>query len=184
MIFRETALPGVMIVQQERREDHRGYFARTFCADEFIDHGLDPRCVQASVSFNRRRGTLRGLHYQVPPYAEVKLVRCLRGAIWDVALDLRPDSPTFRSHIGVELTAESGDAIYIPPGLAHGFQTLEDNTEVFYQMSERYAPAAQHGVRFDDPAFGIQWPLPSPILLERDRSYADFPVGWGAGAVR
>jgi dTDP-4-dehydrorhamnose 3,5-epimerase len=177
MIFRPTALPGVWIVQQERREDHRGYFTRTWCAQEFADHGLDPRLVQASLSFNRRRGTLRGLHYQVPPHAEAKLVRCTRGAIWDVALDLRPDSPTFRSHVGVELTADSGDALYIPAGLAHGFQTLEDNTEVFYQMSESYVPEAQYGVRFDDPAFGIPWPLPSPILIERDRSYADFAAG-------
>lgn len=180
MIFRPTALPGVMLVQPERREDHRGYFVRTWCAQEFADHGLDPRLVQSSTSFNRRRGTLRGLHYQVPPHAEAKLIRCVRGAIWDVALDLRPESATFRSHVGIELTAASGDALYIPPGLAHGFQTLEDNTEVFYQMSEPFAPEAQRGVRFDDPAFGIRWPLPAAIVLERDRAYADFPTGGAA----
>jgi dTDP-4-dehydrorhamnose 3,5-epimerase len=174
MIFRETALPGVFVLEPELREDPRGFFARTWCQREFEEHGLDPRLVQVSVSFNRRRGTLRGMHYQAPPHAEAKLIRCTRGAIWDVALDLRPASPTFRQHIGVELTADNRAALYIPEGLAHGFQTLEDDTEVLYQMSEFYAPEVARGIRFDDPAFGIRWPLPEPIMLTRDRTYPDF----------
>jgi dTDP-4-dehydrorhamnose 3,5-epimerase len=174
VIFRETALPGVFVLEPELREDQRGFFARTWCQREFEEHGLDPRLVQVSVSFNRRRGTLRGMHYQAPPHAEAKLIRCTRGAIWDVALDLRPASPTFRRHIGVELTADNRAALYIPEGLAHGFQTLEDDTEVLYQMSEFYAPEVARGIRFDDPAFGIRWPLPEPIMLTRDRTYPDF----------
>lgn len=171
MIFRETALPGVFIIEPERREDHRGFFARTWCQEEFSAHGLNPRLAQCSVSLNLLRGTLRGMHYQAPPHGEAKLIRCTRGAMWDVALDLRPGSPTSRRHVAVELTAENHLALYIPEGVAHGFQTLEDNTEVLYQMSAAYAPDAARGVRFDDPAFGIPWPIPEPILLERDRNY-------------
>jgi dTDP-4-dehydrorhamnose 3,5-epimerase len=170
-MFRETALPGVFIIEPERREDRRGFFARTWCEEEFAAHGLNPRLVQCSVSLNVLRGTLRGMHYQAPPRAEAKLIRCTRGAIWDVALDLRPGSHTFRRHFGAELTAENHLALYIPEGVAHGFQTLEDNTEVLYQMSATYAPDAARGVRFDDPAFGIRWPIPEPILLDRDRNY-------------
>lgn len=170
-MFRETTLPGVFIIEPERREDRRGFFARTWCEEEFAAHGLNPRLVQCSVSLNVLRGTLRGMHYQAPPHAEAKLIRCTRGAIWDVALDLRPDSPTFRRHVGVELSAENHLALYIPEGVAHGFQTLDDNTEVFYQMTAAYAPDAARGVRFDDPAFGISWPIPQPILLDRDRNY-------------
>jgi len=174
VIFREAALPGVFVIEPELREDARGFFARTWCQREFAEHGLNPRLVQCSMSFNRRRGTLRGLHYQAAPHAEAKLIRCTRGAIWDVALDLRTQSPTFRQHVGVELTAENRAALYIPEGFAHGFQTLVDDTEVLYQMSEFYAPASGQGFRFDDPAFAIRWPLPEPILLDRDRMYADF----------
>jgi dTDP-4-dehydrorhamnose 3,5-epimerase len=172
--FLETALGGVFVIEPERREDQRGFFARTWCQRAFTAHGLNPRLVQCSVSFNRRRGTLRGMHYQVPPHAEAKLIRCTRGAIWDVALDLRPESQTFGRHVGMELTADNQKALYIPEGVAHGFQTLEDGTEVFYQMSEFYAPDAGRGVRFDDPAFAIRWPVPEAILLERDRDYPDF----------
>jgi dTDP-4-dehydrorhamnose 3,5-epimerase len=171
VIFRETALPGVFVIEPERREDHRGFFARSWCQQEFLARGLNPRVVQCNVSFNRRRGTVRGMHYQAPPHAEAKLIRCTRGAIWDVALDLRPGSPTFHEHVGVELSAENHLALYIPEGLAHGFQTLEDDTEVLYQMSECYAPEAARGVRFDDPAFAIRWPVPEAILLDRDRDY-------------
>ena len=174
MIFREAAVAGVFVIEPEPREDNRGFFARTWCQREFAQHGLNPRLVQTSISFNRRRGTLRGMHYQMPPHAEAKLIRCTRGAIWDVALDLRPASPTYRQHFGVELSAENRAALYIPEGVAHGFQTLVDETEVLYQMSEFYAPEAGRGIRFDDPAFAIPWPLPEPILLERDRTYADF----------
>lgn len=176
MIFRETALPGVFVIEPEPWEDQRGFFARTWCQREFAEHGLDPRLVQCSVSFNRRRGTLRGMHYQAPPHAEAKLIRCTRGAIWDVALDLRSGSPTFGQHVGEELSAANRAALYIPEGFAHGFQTLEDDTEVLYQMSEFYAPDAARGIRFDDPAFGIRWPLPEPIMLNRDRTYPDFAV--------
>jgi len=170
-MFRETALPGVWIIEPERREDHRGFFARTWCEEEFAAHGLNPQLVQCSVSSNVRRGTLRGMHYQAAPHAEAKLIRCTRGAIWDVALDLRPGSPAFRQHVGIELTAENHLALYIPEGVAHGFQTLDDDTEVLYQMSAAYAPESGRGVRFDDPAFGIHWPIPEPVMLDRDRNY-------------
>jgi len=171
VIFRGTTLPGVYVVELEPRSDHRGLFARTWCQREFAEHGLNPRLVQCSLSFNRRRGTLRGMHYQAAPYAEAKLVRCTQGAIWDVALDLRNNSPTFRQHVGVELTAENRKALYIPEGVAHGFQTLVDDTEVLYQMSEFHVPDAARGVRYDDPAFAIPWPITEPILLDRDRAY-------------
>ena len=179
MIFQETPLRGVFVIDVERREDHRGFFARTWCRREFEQHGLDPRLVQCSMSYNRMRGTLRGMHYQVPPNAEAKLIRCTRGAIYDVALDLRPESATYREHVSVELTAGNQRALYIPPGLAHGFQTLENDTEVFYQMSEFFAASASRGVRFDDPAFGIQWPVANPILLDRDRQYPDVGLATG-----
>jgi dTDP-4-dehydrorhamnose 3,5-epimerase len=163
-----------MILELERHEDSRGFFARTWCQREFTEHGLDSRLVQCGLSWNRRRGTLRGMHYQAPPHAEVKLIRCTRGAIWDVALDLRPESPSFRRHVGVELSAENHAMLYVPEGVAHGFQTLVDDTEVCYQMSEFYAPESAHGVRFNDPAFAIRWPIPDPIVLERDATYPDF----------
>jgi dTDP-4-dehydrorhamnose 3,5-epimerase len=174
VIFHAAPLPGVFIVEPERREDQRGFFARTWCQREFAEAGLNADLVQISVSFNRRRGTLRGMHYQAAPHAEVKLVRCTRGAIWDVALDLRPGSPKFLQHFGLELSADNCTALYIPEGVAHGFQTLVPDTEILYQMSEFYAPAAARGVRYDDPAFGIRWPIAHPVLLERDRAYADF----------
>lgn len=179
MIFRHTVIPGVVVIEPEPFEDDRGLFARTWCQREFAQHGLNPRLVQCSLSFNRRRGTLRGMHYQAPPHAEAKLIRCSRGGIWDVALDLRRDSSTFGQHTGIELTAENRLMLYVPEGCAHGFQTLVDDTEVVYQMSEFYEPAAAGGVRFDDPAFGIPWPIPDPVILDRDRKYADF-----AGALR
>jgi dTDP-4-dehydrorhamnose 3,5-epimerase len=172
--FSATELPGVHVVDLERREDDRGYFARTFCEDEFRAHGLEPRVTQASVSHNRRRGTLRGMHYQASPHEEAKLVRCTRGAIFDVALDLRRDSPSFRRWYAVELSADNGRALYVPPGVAHGFQTLDDDTDVLYQMSEPHHPDAARGVRFDDPQFAIPWPLERPIVNERDRAYPDF----------
>lgn len=171
MIFRETAIPGVHVVEIEPRSDHRGLFARSWCEREFAEHGLNTRLVQISLSFNKRRGTVRGMHYQAAPHAEAKLVRCTRGAIWDVALDLREQLPTYRQHVGVELTADNRRALYIPEGVAHGFQTLEDDTEVLYQMSEFYAPEAGRGVRYDDPAFAIPWPISEVILLDRDRTY-------------
>ncbi len=172
MIFSETKLKGVYIIDLEKVEDERGFFARTFCQEEFKAHGLNPRFVQSNVSLNRKKGTLRGMHYQAPPYQEAKLVRCTRGGLYDVAVDLRVDSPTFKQWVGVELTAENHRMLYIPEGCAHGFQTLEDNTEVVYQMSEFYHPESARGVRWDDPALGIQWALTPALISERDRTYA------------
>ena len=174
MKFVETQLPGAFVIEPEPVGDSRGFFARTFCAREFAERGLNPSIAQCSVSFNHRRGTLRGMHYQSAPFEEAKLVRCTAGAIHDVILDLRPFSPSFRNWIAVELSAASRRMVYIPAGLAHGFQTLEDASEVFYQISKPYAPEHASGVRWDDPAFAIRWPLRDPILSERDRSYPDF----------
>jgi dTDP-4-dehydrorhamnose 3,5-epimerase len=176
MRFIETPLPGVWIIEPELLGDERGWFARTFDAGEFDARGLDPAVAQCNASFNARRDTLRGLHYQAEPHGESKLVRCVRGAIFDVAVDLRADSPTFRGWHAVELSAERAHALYIPAGLAHGFQTLADDTEVAYQMGQRYVPGAARGVRFDDPAFAIDWPKPhaARTVSERDRSYPDF----------
>ncbi|MBK8161670.1 MAG: dTDP-4-dehydrorhamnose 3,5-epimerase [Gammaproteobacteria bacterium] len=175
MKFREAALAGVFVILPERSEDERGYFARTWCRREFEAHGLSPALVQCGTSFNRHRGTLRGMHYQAEPHQEVKLIRCTRGAIHDVVIDLRPDSPTHRHHVAVRLSAQDGNLLYVPEGFAHGFQTLEDDSEVFYQMSEFYHPAAARGVRWDDPAFGITWPpVGQRILSERDRSWPDY----------
>lgn len=167
----ETRLKGVFIIEPERLEDGRGFFARTFCEREFAVHGLNVRFVQCNISFNKKKGTLRGMHYQVAPHKEAKLVRCTMGAIYDVTIDLRPDSPTFKQWVAVELTAENRRMLYIPEGLAHGFQTLEDNTEVFYQMSEFYHPESARGVHWDDPAFGIQWLLPVTVIAEKDNAY-------------
>jgi dTDP-4-dehydrorhamnose 3,5-epimerase len=176
VIFTETALPGAWIVDVERLEDSRGFFARSWCEREFAERGLNPRLAQCNVSFNKRRGTLRGLHYQASPHREAKLIRCTRGAIHDVILDLRPDSPTFKRHTAVVLDAESRRMLYVPEGFAHGFQTLEDDTEVFYQMSASYAPDHARGVRWNDPAFAIQWPDAERTISERDQRYPDFPV--------
>lgn len=175
MIFRDTALPGAYVIEPERHEDERGFFARTWCRREFAARGLNTQVVQCNVSFNRRKGTLRGLHYQVAPHEEAKLVRCTRGAVYDVIVDLRPRSPAFLRWIAVRLGAEDGRMVYVPEGCAHGFQTLEDDTEVFYQMSEFYAPECARGVRWDDPAFGIEWPaVAERVLSARDRTFPDF----------
>ncbi len=174
MIFTETKLRGVFIVDLEMLEDERGFFSRSWCRREFEAQGLVSDLAQCSISFNRRKGTLRGVHFQAAPYQEVKLVRCTSGAIYDVVVDLRRDSRTFRQWIAVELTADNHRMLYIPEGFGHGFQTLLDDTEVFYQMSEFYHPECARGVRWDDPTFGIQWPLPVPIMSERDRSHPDF----------
>jgi dTDP-4-dehydrorhamnose 3,5-epimerase len=173
MIFTETQLRGAYIIDLERREDERGFFARTWCRDEFAAHGLDTRLAQCNVSFNEKPGTLRGMHYQVAPYAESKLVRCTAGAIYDVIIDLRPKSATFTRWVAVELTAANRRMLYVPEGFAHGFQTLAENTEVYYQMSEFYHADSARGVRWNDTAFGIRWPVPDPILSPRDREYPD-----------
>lgn len=172
MKFRETAIPGAVVVELEPIRDGRGFFARSWCRDEFLTHGLNHHLAQCNVSFNERRGTLRGMHYQAEPWAEAKLVRCTMGAIYDVILDLRPDSPAYRRWEAVELSAGNRLMLYIPEGVAHGFQTLEDNTEVFYQMSVPYHPECARGVRFDDPAFAIRWPLPDPVVSAGDRAYS------------
>ncbi len=173
MRFTPTGLEGALIVDVEPREDERGFFARSFCQDEFAAHGLRTDVVQCNVSYNRRRGTLRGMHFQVAPRAEAKLVRCTRGRLLDVVVDLRDGSPTRCRWVGVELGGEAARhrALYVPEGFAHGFQTLEDDTEVFYQMFERFSAEHARGARWDDPAFGIRWPLPDPILSDKDRSY-------------
>jgi dTDP-4-dehydrorhamnose 3,5-epimerase len=176
MTFTETKIRGLWVIEPERREDERGFFARTWCQREFADHGLNTRLVQCNISFNKRRGALRGLHYQVPPHAETKLVRCTMGAIYDVTVDLRPESETFKQWVAVELTAGNRKMLYIPEGLAHGFQTLIDDAEVFYQMSECYHPQSARGIRWDDPAFRIEWPFFQPMISDKDRTYADYLV--------
>jgi dTDP-4-dehydrorhamnose 3,5-epimerase len=174
MTFEQTFIPGVWIVSLERRDDNRGFFARSFCEREFASHGLLTRFPQCNISFNRKRGTLRGMHFQREPMAEAKLVRCTKGAVYDVVVDLRKQSPTYLRWFGIELTDENRQALYIAAGCAHGFQTLADNAELFYQMSEFYDAAAGDGVRWNDPAFGIKWPLTDPLLSERDATYPDF----------
>jgi dTDP-4-dehydrorhamnose 3,5-epimerase len=173
MIFTETALAGAWLIDLERHHDERGFFARSWCQRELEARGLNSRLVQCNVSGNRARGTLRGLHFQVAPYAETKLVRCTRGAIYDVIVDLRPESPTFLCHVGAELTSENQTAVYIPEGFAHGFQTLTDDVEVFYQMSEYYQPDAAGGIRWNDPSIGVKWPIPVTVISPRDSSYRD-----------
>ncbi len=174
MIFVPTPLAGALVVEPERKADERGFFARTWCRHEFARHGLDVEVVQASISHNRRAGTLRGMHFAWPPSREGKLVRCERGSVHDVIIDLRPDSATFTQHVAVELNEDNCRALYIPPGFAHGFQTLTDGTEVLYMMTDFYRAELADGMRFDDPAFGIRWPRPVTVIVERDRSYLDF----------
>jgi dTDP-4-dehydrorhamnose 3,5-epimerase len=174
VVFTETGLQGAVIVDVEPHADERGFFARSWCTREFSERGLNPSVVQCNVSGNTAKGTLRGMHYQVAPHEEVKLVRCTKGAVYDVIIDLRPSSPTFLQHVGVELTADNHRALYIPEGFAHGFMTLHDDSEVFYQMSAFYEPTTARGVRWNDPIFGINWPLPVSVISARDREYPDF----------
>jgi dTDP-4-dehydrorhamnose 3,5-epimerase len=174
MRFTELAVRGAYLVEPEHQADERGFFARTWCARDFAALGLAPRLVQSSISFNRRAGTLRGLHYQAPPREEAKLVRCTAGRVWDVVLDLRPGSPTYLAHAGVELSADNRAAVYVPEGCAHGFLTLADGAELLYHMSEYFAPAQARGVRWNDPAFAIPWPAPVAVISDRDRAYPDF----------
>jgi dTDP-4-dehydrorhamnose 3,5-epimerase len=174
MIFKETGLEGAYLIEMEPHADERGFFARAWCRREFEERGLDTGIAQTSVSFNTARGTLRGMHFQLHPHEEVKLVRCTAGAIWDVIIDLRPASSTYRRWEGFELTQQNRRQLYIPKGFAHGFQTLADATEVHYQISEFYAPGASSGFRHDDPAFAIRWPLPVAVISERDLSWPNF----------
>jgi len=169
MNLKHTAIAGVVIVDPERKIDDRGWFARTYCADTFRAAGLNIIWPQCNASFNERRGTLRGLHWQAAPHGEVKLVRCTRGAAFDVAIDIRPESPTFGQWVGVEISEDNGRALYIDAGLAHGFQTLTDRTELFYQMGAIYVPDAGRGIRFDDPEIGIDWPVGLKVVSDADR---------------
>jgi len=168
MIFTATKLRGAYLIDIEPHQDERGFFARSWCADEFEKHGLNPRLVQCNISFNKKRGTLRGMHYQAAPFPEAKFVRCTMGAVYDVIIDLQAVSPTFRQWFAIELSAENRRAIYVPEGFAHGFQTLVDETELLYQMSEFFHPECARGVRWDDPTFRIEWPISPPILSDRD----------------
>jgi dTDP-4-dehydrorhamnose 3,5-epimerase len=167
MIFTETTLKGAFIIDVDRREDSRGFFARTFCQHEFVEHGLNPNVAQSNIAFNIFKGTLRGMHFQFPPAAETKLVRVTRGALLDVIIDLRPESPTYLQHVAVELSGDNHRALYVPERFAHGYQVLEDNTEATYEMGEFYAPDLQSGLRFDDPALGLRCPLP-PVVADKD----------------
>jgi len=172
--FEETPLRGAWVVDLAPIEDERGFFARSFCEKEFSERGLNPRVVQCNVSFNRRRGTLRGMHYQAAPHEEAKLVRCTQGAVWDVIVDLRPGSPTFKRWYGAELSAANRRAFYVPEGMAHGFQTITEDAEVLYQMAASFRPESARGVRWNDPAFAIQWPIADPFMSERDRAFPLF----------
>lgn len=175
MIFRELSLSGAYVVVPEPKTDERGLFARTWCAGEFAARGLNDRIAECTVSFSSKRGTLRGLHYQIAPHAQAKLVTCLRGAIYDVIVDIRPGSPTYGRWVSVELSAANWTMLYVPEGFAHGFQTLEEDTEVFYQMSDVRVPEAERGIRWDDPAFSIEWPPAERTISPRDLSFKDFP---------
>jgi dTDP-4-dehydrorhamnose 3,5-epimerase len=174
MIFKETNLKGAFIIEPEIMADERGFFARTWCAREFEAHGLTPKLVQCNISFNKQKGTLRGMHYQVVPHEEAKVVRCTMGTIYDVIIDLRPNSSTYKRWASVDMSAENRRMLYVPEGFAHGFLTLEDDTEVFYQMSEFYAPECARGVRWNDPAFNITWPLGVTVISEKDGQYPNF----------
>jgi len=172
--FTETKLKGAFIIEIEKLEDDRGFFARSWCRKEFESHGLTAGVVQANVSYNHQKGTLRGMHYQIEPYQECKLIRCTRGAVYDVIIDLRPDSPTYKQWTGVELTADNYTMFFVPQDFAHGFQTLMDETEITYQVSQFYTPGSEKGIRFDDRSFNIQWPLDVTIISDKDRTWPDF----------
>jgi dTDP-4-dehydrorhamnose 3,5-epimerase len=174
LIFRETGLSDSWIIDIEPMDDDRGFFARSFCQEEFAAHGLDANLAQCNISYNHTRGTIRGMHYQQPPHEEAKLVRCTAGAIFDVIVDLRADSPTFTCHFAVELSASNRRMLFIPKGFAHGFQSLEDDAEVFYQMSTPYVPHSAAGFRYDDPALALPWPEPVTLISEKDLGYAPF----------
>jgi dTDP-4-dehydrorhamnose 3,5-epimerase len=175
MIFSETRVHGVYVVDIEKRQDQRGFFARVWCQKEFETQGLETRIAQVNVAFTKRKGSLRGLHFQGHPHQEAKLVQCTKGAVYDVAVDLRPDSASYRQWVGIELTAGNHRLLYIPEGCAHGYQTLEDDVEISYQTSQFYAPEHARGVRYDDPALGIQWPLEAGNISDADRSWPDYP---------
>ena len=171
MIFTETKLKGAFIIDIEPREDSRGFFARAFCQHEFAAHGLKPIIAQANIAFNKKRGTLRGMHFQLPPVAETKLLRCTRGGILDIIVDLRPESPTYLQHIAVELNEDNGRALYVPERFAHGYQVLRDNTETSYQVGEFYAPGSEGGLFYNDPRLALPWPLPVAVISDKDQQW-------------
>ena len=175
MIFHQTCLNDVFVVDLEKREDERGFFARAWCKNEFKAHDIDSDIVQANISFNNKKGTLRGMHYQISPHEETKLIRCIRGGIYDLIVDLRPDSSTYKKSFGVELTQENRKMFVVPKGFAHGYLTLEENTEIFYQVSQFYAPGSERGIRWNDPALNLKWPEVGPLTLsEKDQNWPDF----------
>lgn len=171
MIFRETKLAGAFVVELDKKEDNRGFFSRAFCAREFAEHGLKSQVVQANLSFSHTKGTIRGMHYQLAPATEPKFIRCIRGAIWDVIIDVRPESPTYLEHFAIELSADNRTALYVPDMFAHGNQALTDGAELLYLVGEYYTPGYERGIRFDDPAVGIEWPVPVTIVSDKDRSW-------------
>jgi dTDP-4-dehydrorhamnose 3,5-epimerase len=183
VIITGTAVPGVAIVDLKLLEDERGFFARTFCRQEFLDAGLEPLVEQCNLSYNHKAGTLRGMHLQIEPAPEAKLVRCTRGAIVDQIVDLRPDSPTRLQHVSVELTADNRRALYVPPFFAHGYQTLTDGAEVVYQVSHAYTPGTERGLRWDDPALGLTWPVPVAVISEKDASWDDLSAQEADGRI-
>jgi dTDP-4-dehydrorhamnose 3,5-epimerase len=176
MIFHETKLKGAYVIEIEKLNDHRGFFARSWCQREFETHNLVSRIKQSNVSYNKIKGTLRGMHYQLSPYEETKLVRCTRGAIYDVIIDLRPASPSYSQWIGVELTGENYKMLYVPENFAHGYQTLEDNSEVTYQVTQFYTPGSERGIRWNDPAFSINWPVEVRVISDKDKSWPDYSL--------
>jgi dTDP-4-dehydrorhamnose 3,5-epimerase len=171
VIFTETKLQGAFVIDIERRPDERGFFARAFCQNEFAEHGLNTTIAQSNVAFNLKRGTLRGMHFQFPPAAETKFVRCTRGAILDIIVDLRPESPTYLEHVAVELSADNARGLYVPERFAHGYQVLEDDTETSYQVGEFYTPGVEGGLMYDDPRLGLEWPLPVTVISEKDQAW-------------
>jgi len=176
MIFTELSLKGAFLVEVKKLEDERGFFGRAFCKNEFLEHGLNPNFVQINTSLSKKKGTIRGMHYQVDPYQEVKFIRCTRGRIWDVIIDLRPESPTFMKWAGNELSADNCRMVYVPGNFAHGFISLEDNSEVYYPVTQFYTPGAERGLRWDDPAFSIQWPIEVILVSEKDKAHPKFSI--------
>lgn len=176
MIFTELELKGAYLVEVKKLEDERGFFGRAWCRNEFLDHGMNPDFVQLNTSFSKKKGTIRGMHYQVDPYQEVKFIRCTRGRIYDVIIDLRPDSPTFKKWVGNELTADNYRMVYVPENFAHGFVTLEDDSEVYYPVSQFYTPGAERGLRYNDPAFNIKWPVEITMVSAKDNAHNDFTI--------
>jgi dTDP-4-dehydrorhamnose 3,5-epimerase len=183
MIFCETKLAGAFVVELDKKDDNRGFFSRAFCAREFAEHGLKPQVVQANLSHSHTKGTIRGMHYQLPPATEPKFIRCIRGAIWDVIIDVRPESPTYLEHFAIELSADNRIALYVPDMFAHGNQALTDGAELLYLVGEYYTPGYERGIRYNDPGIGIEWPVPVTIVSDKDASWPLLEVNARAGKI-